>query len=67
MIMKSLVVLFGLICIIIVSTLSHALMQDIVDPITGRRVQDREARIMGMIGYIVSFAVAIGLYHYLFD
>ena len=41
-------------------------MQDIVDPVTGRRVQDREARIMGMIGYIIAAAIAFGLYHYLF-
>jgi len=66
MIMKSLVVLFGLICVIIVSTLSYTLMQDIVDPITGRRVQDREARVMGMIGYTVCILVTIGLYFYIF-
>ena len=66
MIFKTLVTLLGLVCIIIVSTLAYALMQDIVDPVTGRRVQDREARIMGMIGYIIAAAIAFGLYHYLF-
>ena len=67
MIMKSLIAFLGLICVIIVSTISYALMQDIVDPVTGRRVQDREARIMGMIGYIVSAAIIFGLYYYIFE
>lgn len=66
MIIKTLVTLISLICVIIVSTISHALMQDVVDPITGRRVQDKQARIVGIIGYVISCAVIFGLYRYLF-
>lgn len=67
MIIKSLVTLLGLTCLIIISIFSHALMQDIVDPITKRRVQDKQARIAGMIGYLVCVFVTIGLYFYIFD
>ena len=66
MIMKALITLFGLICVIIVSTISYALMQDIVDPVTGRRVQDKEARVYGMLGFATAAAVMYGLYCYLF-
>lgn len=67
MIVKALVTLMGLICVIIVSTISYALMQDIVDPVTGRRVQDKEARTYGMIGFVASAAIALGLWNYLFN
>jgi len=66
MIVKALVTLMGLICVIIVSTISFALMQDIVDPTTGRRVQDKEARTYGVIGFAISAAIVFGLYWYLF-
>ena len=66
MIVKALVTLFGLLCVIIVSTLSCALMQDIVDPVTKRRVKDNQARMYGMIGFVISAAIVFGLYHYLF-
>ena len=66
MIIKTLVTLISLICVIIVSTISHALMQDVVDPITGRRVQDKQARLVGIIGYVISCAIIFGLYRYLF-
>ena len=45
MIVKTLVTLFGLLCVIIGFTFSCALMQDIVDPVTKRRVKDNQARI----------------------
>ena len=67
MIFKTLVTLFGLISVIIVSTISYALMQDIVDPITGRRVQDKEARTYGIIGFVTSAAIALGVWNYLFN
>ena len=67
MIMKTLVTLFGLLIVIICSVFSHALMQDVVDPITGRRVQDRQARIAGIIAYVICCAVIFGLWHYLFN
>ena len=51
MIMESLVTLMAIIAFIILGTISHALMQDITDPITGRTVRDKEARRMGMFGY----------------
>ena len=66
MIMKTLITLFGLLVVIICSIFSHALMQDIVDPITGRRVRDKEARIAGIIGYVICCAIIFGLCHYLF-
>ncbi len=66
MIVKALVTLFGLLCVIIVSTLSCALMQDIVDPVTKRRVKDNQARMYGMIGFVISASIVFGLYHYLF-
>ena len=67
MIMKSLITLIALLVVIICSVFSHALMQDIVDPITGRRVRDRQARIAGIIGYVMCCAVVFGLWHYLFE
>ena len=66
MIVKALVTLMGLICVIIVSTISCALMQDIVDPVTKRRVKDNQARMYGMIGFAISAAIVFGLWHYLF-
>ena len=42
-------------------------MQDIVDPITGRRVQDNQARMYGFIGYLLTCAISFGLWHYLFN
>ena len=44
MIMESLVTLMAIVALIILGTLSHALMQDITDPITGRTVRDKEGR-----------------------
>ena len=44
MIMESLVTLMAIIAFIILGTISHALMQDITDPITGRTIRDKEAR-----------------------
>lgn len=67
MIMKSLITLVALLVVIICSILSHALMQDIVDPVTGRRVRDKQARIAGIIGYVICCAVIFGLWHYLFE
>ena len=67
MIMKTLVTLFALLIVIICSVFSHALMQDIVDPITGRRVRDMQARIAGIIGYVICWAVIFGLWHYLLN
>ena len=67
MIIKTLVTLFALLVVIICSIFSHALMQDIVDPITGRRVRDKHARIAGIIGYVICCAVVFGLWHYLFE
>jgi len=66
MIVKTLVTLFGLLCVIIGFTFSCALMQDIVDPVTKRRVKDNQARMYGMIGFVISAAIVFGLYHYLF-
>jgi len=66
MIVKALVTLFGLLCVIIGFTLSCALMQDIVDPVTKRRVRDNQARVYGMIGFAISAAIVFGLWHYLF-
>jgi hypothetical protein len=66
MIIKILITLFGLSCAILLAILSHALMQDIVDPVTKRRVRDNQARTYGFIGYLVSSSIIFGLYHYLF-
>jgi len=66
MIIKILVTLFGLSCATLLVILSYALMQDIVDPITKRRVKDNQARMYGFIGCVVSSAIIFGLYHYLF-
>ena len=67
MIIKALVTLIAIISIIIISSLSYALMQDIVDPVTGRRVKDAQARAYGFIGYLVTCAISFGLWHYLFN
>lgn len=67
MIIKTLITLIAIICMIIISTLAYALMQDIVDPITNRRVKDNQARICGFIGYLITCAIAFGLWHYLFN
>ena len=66
MIMESLVTLMGIIAFIILGTLSHALMQDITDPITGRTVRDNQARRLGMAGYALCALIAYMLYRYLF-
>jgi hypothetical protein len=66
MIMESLVTFVGIIAFIILGTISHALMQDITDPITGRTIRDKEARRMGMIGYALCAIIAYMLYRYLF-
>ena len=67
MIFKAFVTLVAIISIIIISTFSYALMQDIVDPITGRRVRDNQARMYGFIGYLLTCAISFGLWHYLFN
>jgi len=67
MIFKVFVSLVAIVSIIIVSTFSYALMQDIVDPVTGRRVRDNQARIYGFIGYLITCAIAFGLWHFLFN
>ena len=66
MIMESLVTLMAIIAFIILGTISHALMQDITDPITGRTVRDKEARRMGMFGYALCIVIVFLLYRYLF-
>ena len=67
MIMESLVTLVGICALIILGTISHALMQDITDPITKRTIRDKEARRMGMIGYALCAIIAYMLYRYLFS
>jgi hypothetical protein len=66
MIMESLVTFMGIVAFIILGTISHALMQDITDPITGRTIRDKEARRMGMIGYALCAIILYMLYRYLF-
>jgi hypothetical protein len=64
--MESLVTFMGIVAFIILGTISHALMQDITDPITGRTIRDKEARRMGMIGYALCAIILYMLYRYLF-
>jgi len=66
MIIESLITLLAIISLIILGSLSHALMQDITDPITGRTIRDKEARRMGMVGYALFILIFYMLYRYLF-
>jgi hypothetical protein len=67
MIMESLVTFMGIVAFIILGTISHALMQDITDPITGRTIRDKQARRMGMFGCALCALIAYMLYRYLFS
>tara|TARA_B110000495_G_C22836540_1_gene487953 strand:+ start:557 stop:754 length:198 start_codon:yes stop_codon:yes gene_type:complete len=63
--MKIIITIIGIISFIILSTLSYHLMQDIQDPITKRTVRDPEARKLGIIGYMISIFIIIGLCRYI--
>ena len=63
--MKIIITIIGIILFIILSTLSYHLMQDIQDPITKRTVRDPEARKLGIIGYVISIFIIIGLCRYI--
>ena len=63
--MKIIITIIGIISFIILSTLSYQLMQDIQDPITKRTVRDPQARKLGIIGYMISIFIIIGLCRYI--
>jgi hypothetical protein len=57
--MESLVTLMGIIAFIILGTISHALMQDITDPITGRTIRDKET---DMLYVLLLYFCYIGIF-----
>ena len=66
MIVQILIIVISLLAVSLTAIISYALMQDVVDPITKRSMQDNGARTAGIIGYIICCAISFGLWHYLF-
>ena len=50
--MKYLLLLMGIFTLSVLLVISHALTKDIIDNTTGKKVPDREGKILGIAGYI---------------
>ena len=46
--------------------ISHALTKDIIDNTTGKKVPDREGKVLGIVGYIVCAILAYVIYRMIF-
>ena len=64
--MKYLLLLMGIFTLSVLLVISHALTKDITDNGTGKKVPDREGKILGIAGYIACAILAYVIYRMIF-
>tara|TARA_S200002703_G_scaffold49279_2_gene42632 strand:+ start:1798 stop:1995 length:198 start_codon:yes stop_codon:yes gene_type:complete len=65
--MKVLLLILALFTLTVLFVISNALVKDIIDTTTGKKVPDREGKILGIVGYIVCAVLAYIIYRMIFD
>ena len=60
--MKVLLLIFALFTLTVLFVISNALTKDIIDNTTGKKVPDREGKILGIAGYIACAILAYVIY-----
>jgi len=64
--MKYLLLLMGIFTLSVLFVISHALTKDIIDNTTGKKVPDKEGKILGIAGYIACAILAYIIYRMIF-
>ena len=64
--MKILLLLFAIFTLSVLLVISHALTKDIIDNTTGKKIPDREGKILGIVGYVVCAILAYIIYRMIF-
>ncbi len=56
----------GIFTLSVLLVISHALTKDIIDNTTGKKVPDKEGKILGIAGYIACAILAYVIYRMMF-
>jgi len=64
--MRILLLIFALFTLTVLFVISNALVKDITDNVTGKKVPDREGKILGIAGYIACAILAYVIYRMIF-
>ena len=64
--MRILLVIFALFTLTVLFVISNALTKDIIDKTTGKKIPDREGKILGIAGYIACAILAYVVYRMIF-
>ena len=64
--MRILLILFALFTLTVLFIISMALTKDIIDHTTGKKVPDREGKILGIAGYVACAILAYIIYRMIF-
>lgn len=65
-VMRILLLIFALFTLTVLFVISNALTKDIIDNTTGKKVPDREGKILGITGYIACAILAYIIYRMIF-
>ncbi len=64
--MRILLLIFALFTLTVLFVISNALTKDIIDNTTGKKIPDREGKILGIAGYIACAILAYVIYRMIF-
>ncbi len=64
--MRILLIILGIFTLSVLLVISHALTKDIIDNTTGKKVPDREGKILGIAGYVACAVLAYIIYRMIF-
>lgn len=64
--MKILLLIFALFTLTVLFVISNALTKDIIDNTTGKKIPDREGKILGIAGYVACAILAYVIYRMIF-
>lgn len=64
--MRILLLILAIFTLTVLFVISNALMKDIIDNTTGKKVPDREGRILGIAGYTACAVLAYVIYRMIF-
>jgi len=64
--MKYLLLLLAIFTLSVLLVISHALTKDIIDNTTGKKVPDKEGKMLGIAGYVACAVLAYVIYRMIF-
>ena len=64
--MRILLLIFALFTLTVLFVISNALTKDIIDNTTGKKIPDREGKILGIAGYVACAILAYIIYRMIF-